>query len=103
MGFDIPKLKQKFLIKYPSLINVYDWWTKLKNIMILENKARIWKISLEFVIFLSVQIILIGIGDDSFAVWIFIIIFLELLKHTAESLCLSKIYPKNSEIVLYIN
>jgi hypothetical protein len=37
MQFDIPKLKQKFLIKYPSLINVYDWWTKLTNIKQKKN------------------------------------------------------------------
>lgn len=40
MGFDIPKLKQKFLIKYPSLINVYDWWTKLKNIKYKQNHYK---------------------------------------------------------------
>jgi hypothetical protein len=43
MQFDIPKLKQKFLIKYPSLINVYDWWTKLKNIKYKQNNYEIDK------------------------------------------------------------
>jgi signal transduction histidine kinase len=65
----VRRIKSKTLWKNSILCSVYKWAKVLFG-----NKASIWKISLEFVIFLSVQIILIGIGDDSFAVWIFIII-----------------------------
>ena len=43
MGFDIPKLKQKFIQKYPALINVYDWWYKLTNIKQKKNNYEIDK------------------------------------------------------------
>lgn len=32
MSFNIPLLKQKFLQRYPQLINLYNWWNILKNI-----------------------------------------------------------------------
>lgn len=37
MSFNIPKLKYKFQLKYPELINVYKWWDKLINIKYKRN------------------------------------------------------------------
>lgn len=47
MQFDIPKLRSKFIERYPKLINVYNWWYKLKNIKYKQNNYETDKLVLK--------------------------------------------------------
>jgi hypothetical protein len=47
MQFDIPKLRSKFIERYPKLINVYNWWYKLKNIKFKQNNFETDKLVLK--------------------------------------------------------